>query len=143
MRFVCRNFGLSDLPQRGSALHEAPLEVLLLDIEAELSVWEEGRVVWSQEAFPVAELAYHFALWLQSPDAGQEDFELGSMQADPGSLRVVSSDEGWRIGSVFTPEFWTAPVTWDVLVAEIKQFVTSVREGVAAMNIEPTFLPEP
>jgi hypothetical protein len=32
------------------------LEVLLLDIEAELSIWEQGRVVWSEEAFPVAEL---------------------------------------------------------------------------------------
>jgi hypothetical protein len=143
VRFVCRNFGLSDLPQRGLTLHEPLVEETLLDIEAELSLWEEGRVVWSEEAFPVAELAYHLVLWLQSPDAGQEDFELDSMQADPGLLRIVSSDEGWRIGSAFTPESWTAPVAWDVLVAEIKQFVTSVREGVAAMNIEPTFLPEP
>lgn len=141
MRFVCRNFGLSDLPRRGLAPNEAPLEVLLLDIEAELSIWEEGRAVWSEEAFPVAELAYHLALWLQSPAAGQEDFELDSMQADAGLIRIVGSDEGWRIGSDFTPDFWTSPVAWDVLVAEIKEFDRSVREGVAAMGIEPSFIP--
>ncbi|MFD7537577.1 MULTISPECIES: hypothetical protein [unclassified Streptomyces] len=142
MRFVCRNFGLSDLPRRGLDPHEAPLEVLLLDIEAELSIWEEGRVVWSEEAFPVAELAYHLALWLQSPTVGQEGFELDSMQADAGLIRIVGSDEGWRIGSNFTPDFWTSPVAWDGLVAEIKQFDHSVREGVAAMGIEPSFIPE-
>lgn len=73
MRFGCRNFGLSDLPRRGLTPQEAPLAVLLLDIEAELSIWEEGQMVWSEEAFPVAELAYHLALWLQSSNAGQED----------------------------------------------------------------------
>ncbi|GGU13537.1 hypothetical protein [Streptomyces coeruleorubidus] len=142
MRFVCRNFGLSDLPRRGLAPHDAPLEVLLLDIEAELSIWEEGRMVWSEVAFPVAELAYHLALWLQSSAVGQEGFELDSMQADAGLIRIVGSDAGWRIGSNLTPGFWTSPVAWDVVVAEIKQFDRSVREGVAAMGIEPSFIPE-
>lgn len=142
MRFVCRNFGLSDLPRRGLASHEAPLEVLLLDIEAELSIWEEGGAVWSEEAFPVAELAYHLAFWLRRPAAGQEVFELDSMQADAGLIRIVGSDEGWRVGSDFTPGFWTSPVAWDVLVAEIKEFDRSVREGVAAIGIEPSVIPE-
>ncbi len=143
MRFVCRDFGLSDLPRRGLTPQEAPLEVLLLDIEAELSMWEQGQVVWREEQFPVAELAYHLALWLQSPAAGHEDFELDSMQAEEGLIRIASSDDGWRIGSIVTPDFWTSPVTWDVLVAEIKQFDLAVREGIAAMGIEPAFIPQP
>ncbi|MEU7281553.1 hypothetical protein AB0A69_22665 [Streptomyces sp. NPDC045431] len=143
MRFVCRNFGLSDLPRRGLTPGEAPAEVLLLDIEAELSIRESGREVWSEEAFPVAELAYHLALWLRSPDAGHADFALDSMQAEPGLIRMVNSAEGWRIGSDFSPDFWTAPVAWGVLVAEIKRFDRSVREGVAAMGIDPAFIPEP
>ncbi|MEU9203483.1 hypothetical protein [Streptomyces sp. NPDC048332] len=142
MRFVCRSFGLSDLPRRGLAAHEAPLELLLLDIEAELSIWEEGRAVWSEEAFPVAELAYHLARWLQSPLAGQEGFRFDSMQADAGLIRIVGSDGGWRVGSDFQPDCWTSPIVWDVLVAEIKEFDRSVREGVAAMGIEPSFIPE-
>ncbi|WP_369383220.1 hypothetical protein [Streptomyces sp. cg36] len=131
------------MPRRGLTPQEAPLEVLLLDIDAELSIWEQGRKVWSEEAFPVAELAYHLALWLQGPAAGHEGFELDSMQADPGLIRIVSSDEGWRVGSLFTPDFWTAPVAWDVLVAELKQFDRSVRQGVAAMGIDPAFIPQP
>jgi hypothetical protein len=135
VRFVCRNFGLSDLQRRGLASHEVPVEVLLLDIEAELSIWEEGRAVWSEEAFPVAELAYQLALWLQSAAGGQEVFELDSMQADAGLIRIVDSAEGWRVGSEFTPDFWTSPVAWDVLVAEIKAFARSVREGVASIMV--------
>ncbi|MFG3527402.1 hypothetical protein ACGF8B_11675 [Streptomyces sp. NPDC047917] len=142
VRFVCRNFGLSDLPRRSLAPHDAPLEVLLLDIEAELSIWEERKVVWSEGAFPVAELAYHLALWLRSPVDGQKGFELDSMQAGAELIRIMGSDDGWRIGSNLTPDFWTSPVTWDVLVAELKQFDRSVREGVAAMGIEPSFIPE-
>ncbi|MEV0278897.1 hypothetical protein AB0I22_21280 [Streptomyces sp. NPDC050610] len=143
MRFVCRNFGLSDLPQRGLTPQEAPLAVLLLDIEAELSVWEQGRMVWSEEAFPVAELAYHLALWLQRSAGGHEDFELDSMQAEEGLIRIVNSADGWRVGSILTPDMWTSPVTWGALASAIKQFDRSVREGVAAMSIDPTFIPEP
>ncbi|WP_405784433.1 hypothetical protein [Streptomyces sp. NBC_00859] len=68
--------------------------MLLLDIEAELSIWEEGRAVWSEEAFAVAELAYHLALWLQSPVAGQEGFEFDSMQSVAGLIRIAGSDGG-------------------------------------------------
>ncbi|MEV7121044.1 hypothetical protein [Kitasatospora griseola] len=143
MQFVCRNFGLSDMVRRGLAPQEVPLEVLLLDIEAELSIWEQGRQVWSEEAFPVAELAYHLALWLQGPAAGDENFDLDSMQAEEGLIRIVHCDEGWRIGSDFTPNIWTSPIARDVLVAEIKHFDRVVREGIAAMGIDPAFIPEP
>ncbi|MEU3072700.1 hypothetical protein [Streptomyces laurentii] len=143
VRFVCRNFGLSDMPRRGLTPQEAPSEVLLLDIEADLSIWEQGQEVWSEAMFPVAELAYHLALWLRSPAAGHEDFELDSMQAEEGLIRIVSVDGGWQVGSVFTPDFWTSPVAWDVLVAEIEQFDRSVREGVAAIGVDPAFIPEP
>ncbi|MEU9321866.1 hypothetical protein [Streptomyces sp. NPDC048295] len=142
MRFVCRDFGLSDLPRRGIDPHEAPPEVLLLDIGAELSIREDQGVLWSEEAFPVAELAYHLALWLQGPDTGREDFEFCSMQADPGLIRIIGSDDGWRIGSIFAPDSWTAPVARDELVAEIERFGRSVREGIAAMGIDPAFIPK-
>ncbi|WP_326682826.1 DUF7878 domain-containing protein [Streptomyces sp. NBC_01237] len=117
------------------------MEVLLLDIEAELSIWDQGRVVWSEKSFPVAELACQLVLWLQGPATGQQSFELDSMQTDAGLIRIASSDGGWRIGSDFTPDFWTSPVAWDALVAVIKQFIRTVRRGVTAMGIEPSFVP--
>lgn len=143
MRFACRDFGLSNLPRRALIPQEAPVAVLLLDIEAELSIREHGRAVWFEKRFPVAELAYHLALWLQSPAAGHEDFEFDSMQAQEGTIRVVNSDQGWRIGAVSAPDFWSAPVGWDALVSEIKHFGRSVRDGVTAMGIDPVFIPEP
>ncbi|MFF9021207.1 hypothetical protein [Streptomyces eurythermus] len=65
------------------------------------------------------------------------------MQAEEGLIRIVNSVEGWRVGSVLTPDVWTVPVTWDVLVAAIRQFDRSVREGVAAMGVDPAFIPKP
>ncbi|THV23595.1 hypothetical protein [Glycomyces paridis] len=115
--------------------------MLLLDIEAELSICERARVVWTEQGFPVAELAYHLALWSQRP-AGREDFELDSMQAEVGLIRIVCSEDGWRVGSALTPDFWTSPVAWEDLVAAIQDFNRAVREGVAAMGIAPAFIPE-
>ncbi|MFC3491009.1 DUF7878 domain-containing protein [Glycomyces rhizosphaerae] len=118
------------------------MEAFLLDIEAELSICEQAQVVWTEQGFPIVELAYHLALWLQRPAAGHEDFELDSMQAEEGLIRIVHSEDGWRVGSTLTPDFWTLPVTWEDLVTAIKHFDRSVREGVAAMGIAPTFIPE-
>ncbi|SEC02939.1 hypothetical protein SAMN05216532_0244 [Streptomyces sp. 2231.1] len=65
------------------------------------------------------------------------------MQAQEGMIRIVHSDEGWRVGSVFTPDFWTPPVAWEVLVAEVKRFDRVVREGIDGMGIDPAFIPKP
>lgn len=119
------------------------MEVLLLDIDAELSVWDdEGRLL-SEEMFPVAELAYWLMHWLQTPDAGGRDFELDSTSADPGLIWIVRSEEGWHVGSSLEPGVRTSPVAWDLLVDEIKRFVHSVRAGVVALGIDPAFIPEP
>ncbi|MFF2013895.1 hypothetical protein ACFVWY_33195 [Streptomyces sp. NPDC058195] len=128
---------------RGLIPCEAPLEVLLLDIHAELSLWDDEYRLLCEDMFPVAELAYRLTQWLQSPDAGAGDFELESMSADPGLIRIAGSDEGWRVGSVLEPDVWTTPVAWSLLVEEIRKFVQSVRAGVGALGIDPAFIPEP
>jgi hypothetical protein len=61
------------------------------------------------------------------------------MQAEAGMIRIVNTDGGWRVGSVFTPDFWTSPVTGDVLVEAIRQFVRSVRAGVVSMGYRACF----
>ena len=48
----------------------------------------------------------------------------------------------WWVGSVFEPDTWTSPVAWEVLAAEIGQFVTSVRNDVAAIGVEPSLIPD-
>jgi len=53
----------------------------------------------------------------------------------------VSWRTPWWVGSVFEPDTWTSPVAWEVLAAEIGQFVTSVRNDVAAIGVEPSLIP--
>jgi hypothetical protein len=65
------------------------------------------------------------------------------MSAEPGLIWIVRSDEGWRVGSNLEPDVWTSPVAWDLLVAEIRQFVRSVREGAVELGIDSAFIPEP
>jgi hypothetical protein len=91
--------------------------------------------------FPVAELARDLVGWLYQPDGERGDFEFDSMSyAELGAVRITGTLEGWRVGSVFAPDTWTAPVAWDVLVTEVGQFVGALREDVAAIGIEPSFI---
>ncbi|UKY54612.1 hypothetical protein [Streptomyces inhibens] len=65
------------------------------------------------------------------------------MSAEPGLIWIVQSEEGWRVGSNLEPDVWTSPVTWDLLVAGVRQFVRSVRAGIVEPGIDPAFIPEP
>ncbi|MEV7029181.1 hypothetical protein AB0N99_03020 [Streptomyces sp. NPDC093272] len=46
-------------------------------------------------------------------------------------------------GSVRPPAFRSAPVGWADLVSEIRRFDRRVREGVAALGVDPAFVPAP
>lgn len=53
----------------------------------------------------------------------------------------MCSGEGWWVGSLYPPDFWSSPVAWEVLLAEIQQFDSSVREGITALGVDPAFIP--
>ncbi|MFI1176833.1 DUF7878 domain-containing protein [Streptomyces melanogenes] len=143
MRLDFRNIGAPDLSKRGYTPANAPLVALLLDIEADFSIEEDGRTLWSQECFQVAELARELAHWLQVPEGDRGDFELDSMdRAERGVVRIVRSDTGWRLGTVLEPDLWTAPVCWEDLVAEIARFNHAVRQATASLGIDPHFIPQ-
>ncbi|MEV5380951.1 hypothetical protein AB0L26_34075 [Streptomyces nondiastaticus] len=142
LRLTCRDFAAPDLPRRGLAPQEILPAMLLADIEAELTCWDGDEALWTEEQFPVAELAHSLALRLRSPDAGARDFALDSVSADPGLVRIARSEDGWSVGFLFAPGVWSTPVAWEDLVAAAGQFVHAVREGVASIGIDPAFLPE-
>ncbi|MEU9496881.1 hypothetical protein AB0D73_34585 [Streptomyces sp. NPDC048215] len=142
VNFAYRNVGIPDLYRRGLRPETAPLEVLLVDIEADLVIRDGSQVVMAEGLFPVAELARDLVGWLGQLDGDRDDFEFDSMSyADVGEVRIVGSVEGWRVGSVSEPGLWTSPVGWDVLVSEIAQFVTAVRKDVVALGVEPGLIP--
>ncbi|MEU3553949.1 DUF7878 domain-containing protein [Streptomyces fragilis] len=144
MELAHENVGMPDLYRRGLRPGTAGLEVLLVDIEADLVIRDGSQVVLAEGYFPVAELARELALWLRRPDGERGDFAFDSMSyPDVGEVRIAASPEGWRVGSVSTPDTWTSPVAWDVLVAEVGRFVAAVRDDVKAMGVRPGLIPGP
>lgn len=84
------------------------------------------------------------ALRLRRPDGERGDVAFDSMSyANVGEVRIAASAEGWRVGSVSTPDTWTSPVAWDVPVAEAGRFVAAVRHDVTAMGVRPGLIPGP
>lgn len=96
---------------------EAPLAVLLLDIEAELSIWEQGRMVWSEEAFPVAELAYHLTLRQLAPLFGISKPAADHIIDHLGPLLALRSRRRFRQDAVLIVDGTLVP-THDHMVAE-------------------------
>ncbi|MER5880139.1 hypothetical protein ABT119_29985 [Streptomyces sp. NPDC001910] len=140
--FVHQKAGAPDLHRRGMRPETASSDVLLTDVEADLVIRDGDCVVWSETSFPVAELACALTDWLRQPDDERGDFAFQSMSyAEVGAVRIEESAGGWRVGSVFLPDTWAAPVGWDFLVAAIRQFVSSVRQDVADIGIDPALIP--
>ncbi|MFE6685631.1 hypothetical protein ACFVFQ_04050 [Streptomyces sp. NPDC057743] len=143
VRFAYQNVGAPDLYRRGLQPETAPVGVLLVDIEADLVIRDGDRVVFAEKLFPVAELARALVGWLHRSDGERGDFDFDSMSyAELGAVRIMGSAEGWRVGSVFEPGTWTSPVTWDVLAAEIGQFVAAVRGDVLGIGVGPGLIPD-
>ncbi|MFG2823762.1 hypothetical protein ACGFX4_30600 [Kitasatospora sp. NPDC048365] len=136
--FACGSLGAPDLPRRGLSAGSAPLAVLLLDVEADLELRDGDRTVWSERAFPVAELARTLSSWLSLPDRERADFAFDSMAYDaPGAVRIAPEADGWRVGSVHAPGSWTTPMEWAALRAGLVEFVEAVRTGVAELGVDP------
>lgn len=136
--FACGSLGAPDLLRRGLSADSAPLAVLLLDVEADLEPRDGDRTVWSERAFPVAELARALSSWLSLPDRGRADFAFDSMAYDvPGAVRIAPDADGWRVGSVHAPGSWTSPLEWVTLRAGLVEFVETVRTGSAALGVDP------
>ncbi|MFD8596648.1 hypothetical protein ACFV1L_16765 [Kitasatospora sp. NPDC059646] len=137
-----RDVGTPDLARRGLTPASAPPAVLLLDVEADLSVDDDGRTVWSEPAFPVAELARELALRLRLPAEERTDFAFDSMTYDvPGAVRIAATGDGWRVGSVFAPDAWSSPCPWPVPARALTAFTDSVRTRVAALGADPHLVP--
>lgn len=138
------NLNTSDLPRRGMEPATAPVHVLLVDLEAELVVRDGERTVCAVEGFPVAELARALVTWLERNRERQEreGFRFESMSFEElGTVRIEETGDGWRVGSVFEPDDWTAPVPWEVLLAELTRFTDAVREGVRDLGADPSLIP--
>ena len=122
-------------------LHASTLADLLVNIEADLEVMDHDEVVYSERAFPVAELARELVRWKASAPIPFDDFVFHSMSFDEvGSIRILEGRLGWIVGSVFAPDKKSKPLSWADLASEIDEFVERVRAGVESLGIDPHFI---
>ncbi|MFJ1841403.1 MULTISPECIES: hypothetical protein [unclassified Streptomyces] len=134
MRILYDAINASDL--RGSTIAD-----YLVNIEASIEVVDGCDVIYKEPYFPVAELARDLARWVSLGERKAPDFLFASLSfEEPGAIRILGSGSGWTVGSIFTPEVKSSPVSWENLTACINEFVTDIRRDVLELGISPDFI---
>jgi hypothetical protein len=112
----------------------------LVNMEADIEVHDQGRIIYRELSFPVVELARELASWMarQGAEKDVEDFSFSSMSFDVGgAIEITRFPPGWKIGSVFTPDVRGAPISWGDLTEALIKFVARVRSDVYRLGFDP------
>lgn len=113
----------------------------LVNIEADLKISDHGEVLYSEAAFPVAELARELVRWKESATAPSTDFRFSSLSFEgPGAILISRKRAGWTVSSIFSFDRKSRPISWIELVAEIDKFVGRVAKGLELLGIDPKFV---
>ncbi|MFD8540665.1 DUF7878 domain-containing protein [Streptomyces rubrogriseus] len=113
----------------------------LVNIEASIEVVDGRGVIYEEPYFPVAELARELARWVSLGEKQAPNFLFASLSfEEPGAVQILDSGSGWTVGSMFTPELKSSPVSWGEVAACIDTFVSNVRRDVLALGISPDFI---
>lgn len=131
MRMLYRDFNANDLS--GSTIVD-----YLVNIEAFFEVVDGREVIYSEPYFPVAELARELVCWLPLGESRAPDFRFSSLSfEDPGAVMMLRRESGWTVGSMFTPEVKSSPISWSGLTACAGDFISDVRRDVLGLGISP------
>jgi len=123
-----------------SDLRVNTLADFLVNMEADIEVLDQGKIIYSELSFPVVELARELAAWMAKEGAEKDvaDFSFSSMSFDvAGAIEIKRVPSGWVIGSVFTTEARSAPMSLGDLVDALNQFVSRVRSDVHRLGFDP------
>ncbi|WP_121716568.1 hypothetical protein [Streptomyces sp. E5N91] len=113
----------------------------LVNIEASIEVVDGRGVIYEEPYFPVAELARELARWVSLGEKQAPNFLFASLSfEEPGAVQILDSGSGWTVGSMFTPELKSSPVSWGEVAACIDAFVSNVRRDVLELGISPDFI---
>ena len=111
---------------------------LLVNIEADLEVVDGDDVLYSERAFPVAELARDLMRWKNSRIIPPDDFAFNSMSFDElGAIKISREGSGWFVSSVFASGRKSQPVPWGELVRELDEFIQRVEVSIQSIGIDP------
>ncbi|EHR62593.1 DUF7878 domain-containing protein [Saccharomonospora cyanea] len=127
----------ADLNPEWTALGE-----LFVHVEADISIWDGERELYSEILFPVLELASRVHDWTRVDSVDREDFELDSLSfEETGVVRIVRFGPGWSLGSVHEPGRWSGRYSLEEVDAAVLPFVRRVRaEAEAKVGIDLSML---
>ncbi|RJQ79880.1 hypothetical protein D5S17_08875 [Pseudonocardiaceae bacterium YIM PH 21723] len=115
--------GLNDDELRRWAADGHPISMVavFVHVEARLTVADGDLLIFTEDQFPVLDLAAELVRWTRTPGSDRGDLVCDDFGlTDPGAVRIVRSGTQWRVGSVFAPETWSRPVTTE----EVDQLIT-------------------
>ncbi|MET7331414.1 hypothetical protein [Nonomuraea sp. NPDC005650] len=119
MQFVFSNVSADDLHSRHSA-------EILAHVEADFSITDGERLIFTEHLFPVAELAVELLNWRSGPEGVPFEMQSGGF-SDDGAVRIHRRQEGWCVGSVFHPDVWTTALPLTIIDQRIRTFVADVK----------------
>lgn len=102
---------------------------VFVHVEADVTVYDDGREFWREESFPVVELAAALWEWKKVPSPTRKDFEFESLSLeDRWRVRIVRSSAGWRLledgtGKKISGCAWSA----ESVDAEVERFSGRLR----------------
>ncbi len=140
MKFECRDFGAPDLVRRGLTASSAPPEILLVDTEAALVIsagaaWCGARRGFRSRSWPAISRAVSVSRTETELTSRSVVVRRARSGADRGDGRSLG------VGSVYSPDAYSTPVTWESLVQALVEFIEEVRSGVSALGSDPRFIP--
>ncbi len=93
---------------------------LLVHVEADIPISDDGQELYSEILFPVPELASGLHDRMSAGSGRRGNFEFESMSfKEVGVVRIVEFDSGWRVKSIHQPGLWSKFHSLDDIDAEI------------------------
>jgi len=110
---------------------DGPLETYwnrLLNVVADFQLVVGRRMIFSEEEFPIVELAVQLDAWLERLSDETPEFVYTSSESQiPGLIRFSPGSEGWHVSAAFA-EFA------DATSFNLSEVATAVRSYVAAVD---------
>lgn len=104
---------------------------LLLYVEADLELCDNGIVIFEEPRFEVAALARALIAWMGDGAEPDHNFEHSpDAYEEPGVVSIAQTSEGWVAASCFAATT-TSPHTWEAAKDLVGSFVTEVHRCTA------------
>ena len=113
---------------------DGPLETYwnrLLNVAADFQLVVERRIIFSEEEFPIVELAVQLEAWLERLRDETPEFVYTSIESEiPGLIRFSPGFEGWHVSAAFAEFADATSFNLSEVAAAVRSYVEVVDETV-------------